>query len=319
MENRGLQHRHSSLSQKIGNLVVGGVLVLGLVLFASLLKSQVSATNSQAQSTLVSPESGLVYLQTDSHGRPSAIKHKPRADFDTLTVDHSSTLASAIVPGECEISGLHAAPHGHWVAVQVDCEAAGFVQIVQTASGQARDLGPEFGSDSIFLGWVPTGNQVILKVNVATNPRVYLMSVASGQAALLPVPATAYDVAISENGHRMVYSLTRGLGYGSETWIADVDGQNARRVIADPTHIIAFARWSPSGDRIVYLRLPDSNVPFPVGELWVMDSEGNHPISFGEADAGHGYEPAWSPDGLQVAFVGRENRHDAAADQSPTG
>ena len=52
-----------------------------------------------------------------------------------------------------------------------------------------------------------------------------------------------------------------------------------------------------------------------MGELWVMDGEGNDPILLGEADAGHGYAPAWSPDGEQIACVARENKHDRAADQ----
>lgn len=104
----------------------------------------------------------------------------------------------------------------------------------------------------------------------------------------------------------MIYSLTQGLGYGSETWIADVDGQNAQRVLLEPRHIIAFARWSPSGEAIAYIRMLDSNIPFTVGELWVMGGDGQNPILLGNADAGHGYRPAWSPDGQQIAFVVRE-------------
>jgi len=56
--------------------------------------------------------------------------------------------------------------------------------------------------------------------------------------------------------------------------------------------------------------MPDSNIPFTVGELWVTNGDGNNPVLLGEADAGHGYEPAWSPDGAQIAFLGRENKSD---------
>jgi TolB protein len=156
---------------------------------------------------------------------------------------------------------------------------------------------------------------MILLTDVIGNPRVYLVDVANDTSQLLPVPGTTYNIVIAPEGRRMMYSLTRGLGYGSETWIADLDGQNARRVLIDPTHITAFARWSPSGDKIAYIRMPDSNIPFTVGELWVMDGEGNNPVWLGEADAGHGYPPAWSLDGSQIAFVGRENKDDILADQ----
>ncbi|MEA3397002.1 MAG: hypothetical protein U9R05_06025, partial [Chloroflexota bacterium] len=215
----------------------------------------------------------------------------------------------------CEISELHAAPQGQWVAVQVNCEDGGFVQVMHALSGQVRGLDADLGRDSIFLGWAPAGNELLVKVDVVSNPRIYLVNVANGKAEPLPVPWTTYNVALSSNGKHIIYSLTRGLGYGSETWIANVDGRNAKRVLLDPAHIVAFARWSPAGDQIAYIRMSDSNIPFTVGELWVMDGKGNDPILLGEADAGHGYAPAWSPDSRQIAFVGRENARNRTADQ----
>ncbi|MEA3397709.1 MAG: hypothetical protein U9R05_09640 [Chloroflexota bacterium] len=259
----------------------------------------------------------LVYLALDSRESPGAVVRRPHSDLDALPSrkDTSSNLATLDIPGRCEISELHAAPQGQWVAVQVNCEDGGFVQVMHALSGQVRGLDAALGRDSIFLGWSPTGNELLVKVNAISNSCVYLINVASGKAEQLPVPWTTYNMALSRNGKRMLYSLTRGLGYGSETWIADVDGRNAKRVLVDPAHIVAFARWSPSGDQIAYIRMSDSNIPFTVGELWVMDGEGNDPVLLGEADAGHGYAPAWSPDGEQIAFVVRENKSDRAADQ----
>jgi dipeptidyl aminopeptidase/acylaminoacyl peptidase len=300
---------------------VWAVALLGAILLAIILASSPTSAAGFARkeptATMVSGDGSLVYLEADSYGRPRAIVKKPRGDLDALPAKKNtgSVLAATDVPGRCEISGLHAAPKGQWVAVQINCEDGGFVQVVHALSGQVRSLDVDLNRDSIFLGWAPTGNEMIVKVDVISNPRVYLVNVASGKVEQLPVPWTTYNVALSRNGKRMICSLTRGLGYGSETWIADVDGRHARRVLVDPTHIIAFARWSPSGNKITYIRMPDSNIPFTVGELWVMDGEGNTPVLLGEADAGHGYEPAWSPDGERVAFVVRENRHDRAADQ----
>lgn len=276
-----------------------------------------SATGGQgAQPTPVSPSSSLAYLSTDVHGRSGTVIQKPRSDLEALPakVDHSAPLATMPIPLGCEVSGLHAASRGQWIAMQVNCEAGGFVQMIHAASGQVRRVGNELGPDSLFLGWSPTGNEMILKADVVSNPRVYLVNVASGQATEVPVPATTYDVALSRDGKRMLYSLTHGLGHGSETWMADLDGRNARRVLAEPRHLIVFARWSPSGDKITYIRMPDSNIPFTTGELWVMTGRGNDPVSLGQADAGHGYELAWSPDGQHIAFVGRENPNDRAAD-----
>ncbi len=286
------------------------LLVGGLASFSS-----VSATgNQQPQPTT---PADLVYLALDSRGRLNDIVRRPRSDLDALPArkDTGSDLAALDIPGRCEVGELHAAPQGQWVAVQVNCEDGGFVQVVHALSGQVRGLDADLNRDSIFLGWAPTGNELLVKVDAIGNPRVYVANVASGKVKQLPVPWTTYNVALSRNGKRMLYSLTRGLGYGSETWIADVDGHNARRILADPAHIVAFARWSPSGDKIAYIRMSDSNIPFTIGELWVMDGEGNDPVMLGEADAGHGYAPAWSPDSQQIACVVRENKHDRAADQ----
>jgi Tol biopolymer transport system component len=218
------------------------------------------------------------------------------------------------LPNGCVIGELHAAPQGQWMAVQVNCTDKGFVQVMHAASGQIRSIGANLGQDSFFLDWMPSGNEVILKVDTVGTPRIYRVNLANDKAESLPVPATTYDVAISPNGKRMIYSLTRGLGYGGETWIAGTNGQNAKRVLVDPTHITAFARWSPSGNQIAYIVMPDSNIPFTVGDLWIMDAVGNNSVLLGEVDTGHGYPPVWSPDGSQIAFVGRENRNDKKAD-----
>jgi Tol biopolymer transport system component len=116
----------------------------------------------------------------------------------------------------------------------------------------------------------------------------------------------------------MIFSVTDGLGYGSQTWIADIDGTNAHQVLNEPNHIIAFANWSPSGQQIAYFRMPDTNIPFTVGELWVMGADGEKPVMLGDVDAGHGYRPVWSPRGNQIAFVVREfSSTDADVESDP--
>jgi Tol biopolymer transport system component len=243
---------------------------------------------------------GLLYLQSDSPGQ-SKIIHKPQP-----LGSEDSTIAEPFIPAGCAALGMYASPHGPWLAIDITCEASGFVQVINVASGQTVDLDANLIQDSTFLNWSPTGNEIILRVGNLPTSRVYQIQINSGRYEQLPVPGNVYDIAISTNGRRMIYSLTQGLGYGSETWISDVDGGNAQQVLLEPNHVIAFAHWSPSGNEIVYVRMPDSNIPFTIGELWIMGGNGENPSFLSKADTGHGYRPVWSPNGQYIAFVVRE-------------
>lgn len=273
-------------------------------------------------------ESHLLFITSDlagdgAHGTLARLETSLLADLPTLNAPLPENAiiplgaATDHIPTGCDPHGLNAAPRGPWVALELECNGghASVVRLSNAVTGEARPLGSDLGSHIAFLGWSPNGQHVVLLTDVVGDARAVLVAVADSSVIPLNTPADVYNVAISNSGTRMIYSLTRGLGYGSETWIADIDGSNAQRVIADPTHIIAYARFSPDDTHIAYLRMPDSNIPFTVGELWVMNADGREPRRLDSADAGHGYEPAWSPDGTQIAYVVRENSDDILADQ----
>jgi Tol biopolymer transport system component len=106
------------------------------------------------------------------------------------------------------------------------------------------------------------------------------------------------------------------MGQGSELWLAERDGRMAQQLHADLFNYISFARYSPDGRQIAFIKIPDSQTPFTVGELWVMDEDGSGARKLADADAGHGYAANWSPDGKWIAFVKRENARDQGADQA---
>jgi Tol biopolymer transport system component len=106
------------------------------------------------------------------------------------------------------------------------------------------------------------------------------------------------------------------MGAGSELHLARGSGRNSQLLYQDPYNYISFARHSPDGSRIAFIKIPDSPTPFTVGELWVMDADGSNPRRLADADAGHGYAANWSPDGEWIAFVKRENPQDESANHS---
>jgi len=101
----------------------------------------------------------------------------------------------------------------------------------------------------------------------------------------------------------------------SNLWVAPVEG-GAPKQFTYGDQYDSSPRWSPDGKQIAFIRMPDTQTPFPMGELWVMEADGRDPRRLASADAGHGYAAAWSPDSTRIAFVVRENTADSAADQS---
>jgi TolB protein len=214
----------------------------------------------------------------------------------------------------CEVFGLHDSPNGRWIAIDIGCATGSHTLLLDVATGQVRPAEPEPWRESFFLNWAPAGDSFLLRVDPIGDDLILLVNVRNGRFERMDVPPFTYDVAFSPDGKRVLYAISRGLGFGSEVWIMDRNGRNREQIINDPAHIIAYPRWSPTGDTIAYIRMPDSNVPFTVGELVLADGSGRNERVIAPADAGHGYPPVWSPDGRQVAFVVRENAEDSAAD-----
>lgn len=54
--------------------------------------------------------------------------------------------------------------------------------------------------------------------------------------------------------------------------------------------------------------MPDNNIPFTIGELWLADPHGQAcTLLDNQAAAGYGYPPIWSPDGRTLTYVRRQN------------
>ena len=135
-----------------------------------------------------------------------------------------------------------------------------------------------------------------------------------GKQDPLDLPPSTYNLTFSRDGRQILYAITEGVGWGSELWTARADGGNARRLIQDRTHLIAFPHFSPDTAKFGFVLMNDDTQPFSVGGLWVGDVDGSNLRRLADVDAGHGFAPVWSPDGRWIAYVGRENPHDDRAD-----
>jgi len=215
------------------------------------------------------------------------------------------------VPPECSLWDLYPQPAGAYLAIELSCPGWPTVVLMDTDTGRLSTLLNE-AVDSHFLAWDADG--LYLRIDSLGNPRIVRVEPGSTFAEELGVNPLTYDLSPSPDGYAYTYTFSEGLGFGSELWLQNE--LSDKRLLNDPSGIISFARWSPDGARIAFIRIPDSQTPFTIGELIMIDATGQNPVQLAEADAGHGYEANWSPDGGRIAFVKRENPDDESANQS---
>jgi sugar lactone lactonase YvrE len=217
-------------------------------------------------------------------------------------------------PDNCSVYGIHPSPAGGWVAIEYQCASAPQVELVWAGFGDRSSVSWT-KENSRFLSWSSDGESAYLRVDPFGSPQIVRDDPGAETHTPLDLPGTVYDLAALPDG-RILYSTTQGLGFGSQTWLAEADGRAVVQILALPFAITAYLRPSPDGRRVAYITFPDSQMPFPDGELWLMDVDGANARKLTAADAGHGYAPAWSPDGREIAFVVRENPSEAQVGQS---
>ena len=217
------------------------------------------------------------------------------------------------IPLNCTLFDVFPAPVGPYILIELSCPNGQTVLFLDTETESITQ--PVTDSDSHFLSWAVNGQSAYLKVDSLGNARV-MQAFTDGKSKDMDVAGWTYDLSSKPNSNEFIFTFSRGLGYGSELHFTANNGRSANPLYADAHNYISFARYSPDGAQIAFIKIPDSATPFTVGELWVMEADGSNPRKLVDADAGHGYAANWSPDGTRIAFVKRENPEDQTADQA---
>lgn len=217
------------------------------------------------------------------------------------------------IPPDCGLDDAYSAPIGKFLAVELHCPGGQTVLFLDAETGSVTQ--PVTDTDSHFLAWTSDGEAAYLKVDSLGSPEI-LRVLTDGAWDPLAVHEFTYDLSAQPASRDFTFTFSRGLGYGSEMYLARHDGRLTQLLYADPYNYLSFARFSPDGSRIAFIKTPDSQTPFTVGELWVIHADGSNARNLADADAGHGFAENWSPDGTHIAFVKRENPEDESADQN---
>ncbi len=216
----------------------------------------------------------------------------------------------------CPLSALYPSPRADLLVAELSCSNGPSAVLVEPTSGAVKPLIQDTFVDSHFLAWAADNASVYLRVDSLGNPHIARVMLESLDAKPIPITEYTYDLAASPDNQSFTFSFSKGFGFGSETWLGRDDGKTTRLLLADQTSYLSFMSWSPDGKQIAFIKIPDTQTPYTVGELWVMDADGSHPRKLAEVDTGHGYAESWSPDGTRLAFVVRANPDDAQANQS---
>lgn len=217
------------------------------------------------------------------------------------------------IPLNCGLFDVFAAPVGEYLLIELSCPNGQTVLFLDTESGATSQ--PVTDSDSHFLSWTSDGRSAYLKVDSLGTARV-VRADTDGTHQDMDVIGWTYDLAAKPASDDFIFSFSRGMGAGSELNFTRNNGRSEQLLYTDPFNYIAFARYSPDGKQVAFIKIPDSPTPFTIGELWVMNADGSEAHKLADVDAGHGFAANWSPDGSQIAFVKRENAENESANQS---
>lgn len=175
----------------------------------------------------------------------------------------------------------------------------------------ASDAAPAFS---------PDGRTIAFQSDRDDNSEIYVMAAdGSNPTRLTNSPAADSEPAFSADGQRIAFQSNRDGNLEIYTMATDGSGvvRLTNNAIADSS-----PAFSPDGRRIAFVRagpvpLNPGNA-FSRNEIWTMALDGSDQtrLTFDNGDL----DPAWSPDGLTIAFVRsvfrRHKLHTMAADGS---
>ena len=123
-----------------------------------------------------------------------------------------------------------------------------------------------------FISWAPDSSKALLYYSPTHGPGIRKMYALDTQGNYYDfgLPNGTINADISPLDGSILYSFTSGGTDNSTLYLRDPQGQR-RNFLEGDNNIFAWARWSPKGDKIVFLK---SDLLVTQVEVWSMNADG---------------------------------------------
>jgi Tol biopolymer transport system component len=169
------------------------------------------------------------------------------------------------------------------------------IYIIDTNGKNLRNL-TNHPADDTGATWAPDGRSFAFVLDLDGNNEIYIKTFNVAQARRLTNhPELDFSPSWSPDGNWIAF--VAGRTGGLHIYKIDINGKNLQRLTNQGKYNLD-PDWSPDGQSIAF--------GSALGSTYVMDADGKHPRSVRLLVDGVVYsyfQPAWSPDGKQIACV----------------